>query len=205
MAQFATESIRTLALVGHGTAGKTTLAEALLVKAGAIAGGGQRRARHDRQRFRPDGKELPAFAALLAAAFRNQRHSHPPDRHAGLSGLHRPVDRRAGRRRDRRGRGQCAVRHRDDHVAHDGLGRAAAAVPPRHHQQDRRRERRPARRSWRPSSRRSAASACRSTCPPTAAAASSTASSIRPARRIFRRSRTRTGRSSTRWSRSTRT
>jgi elongation factor G len=40
MAQFATESIRTLALVGHGTAGKTTLAEALLVRTGAITAAG---------------------------------------------------------------------------------------------------------------------------------------------------------------------
>jgi elongation factor G len=36
MAQYATESIRTLALVGHGAAGKTTLAEGLLVKSGAL-------------------------------------------------------------------------------------------------------------------------------------------------------------------------
>ncbi|HEY5307841.1 MAG TPA: GTP-binding protein, partial [Casimicrobiaceae bacterium] len=36
MAQYATESIRTLALVGHGAAGKTTLAENLLVKSGAL-------------------------------------------------------------------------------------------------------------------------------------------------------------------------
>src|SRR5215471_738520 len=36
MAQYATESIRTVALVGHGAAGKTTLAEALLVRAKAI-------------------------------------------------------------------------------------------------------------------------------------------------------------------------
>jgi elongation factor G len=40
MAQFTTANIRTLALVGHGASGKTTLAEALLVKAGAIAAGG---------------------------------------------------------------------------------------------------------------------------------------------------------------------
>lgn len=40
MAQFATANIRTLALVGHGAAGKTTLAEALLLKAGAIAAAG---------------------------------------------------------------------------------------------------------------------------------------------------------------------
>ena len=40
MAHFATENIRTVALVGDGAAGKTTLAEALLAKAGAIAAPG---------------------------------------------------------------------------------------------------------------------------------------------------------------------
>jgi elongation factor G len=37
MAKYSTESIRAVALVGHGGAGKTTLAEALLFKVGAIA------------------------------------------------------------------------------------------------------------------------------------------------------------------------
>src|SRR5215468_8637236 len=36
MAQYATENIRTVALVGHGAAGKTTLAEALLARSKAI-------------------------------------------------------------------------------------------------------------------------------------------------------------------------
>jgi len=40
MAQFATENIRTVALVGDGASGKTSLAEALLAKAGAIATAG---------------------------------------------------------------------------------------------------------------------------------------------------------------------
>ena len=37
MPKYTTENIHTLALVGHGSSGKTTLAEALLAKAGAIA------------------------------------------------------------------------------------------------------------------------------------------------------------------------
>jgi elongation factor G len=40
MTQFTTEKIRTVALVGDGAAGKTTLAEALLLRAGTIAAAG---------------------------------------------------------------------------------------------------------------------------------------------------------------------
>ncbi|MCC7040626.1 MAG: elongation factor G [Burkholderiales bacterium] len=40
MASYATEQIRTVALVGHGAVGKTTLAEALLVKSGALPAAG---------------------------------------------------------------------------------------------------------------------------------------------------------------------
>ena len=40
MAIFTTESIRTVALVGHGASGKTTLAEAMLAKTGAVGAAG---------------------------------------------------------------------------------------------------------------------------------------------------------------------
>src|SRR5690349_20347386 len=40
MAQFATANIRTVALVGDGAAGKSSLAEALLLRAGAISAAG---------------------------------------------------------------------------------------------------------------------------------------------------------------------
>jgi elongation factor G len=40
MSNYSTENIRTVALVGHGATGKTTLAEALLTKAGAIGAAG---------------------------------------------------------------------------------------------------------------------------------------------------------------------
>ncbi len=40
MPKYSTEAIRTVALVGHTGSGKTTLAEALLAKAGAIAAPG---------------------------------------------------------------------------------------------------------------------------------------------------------------------
>ena len=142
MAQFATKDIRTLALVGHGAAGKTTLAEALLPKAGAIQATGSVERGTTDKRLRSARKGVAAFAARIGAASRDTGNARAHDRHARDSRISsdRPSA-RSTRSRPRRRR-QRIRRHRDDHFAHDGMGGEAQTVPPHHHQQDRRREHR---------------------------------------------------------------
>ena len=74
MAQFATENIRTVALVGDGASGKTTLAEALLAKAGAVAAP-------------PD--DAPSILGSRRSHHRHRpaRHGHGEVRHLLDSGL----------------------------------------------------------------------------------------------------------------------
>ena len=77
------ESIRTLALVGPAAAGKTSLAEALLVAGGRDRRAGQRRARHHGQRLRPARAAHAAFAQRRRVLHLDaRRHARPPDRHA---------------------------------------------------------------------------------------------------------------------------
>jgi len=60
-----------VALVGHGAAGKTTLAEQLPGQVRDDRRGWRRRTRDDRFRLRPAGKEHPALAALVGPALRS--------------------------------------------------------------------------------------------------------------------------------------
>ena len=106
--------IRTLALVGQSGSGKTSLAEALLAKAGAVPAAGS----VERGTTVGDYTAAREAAAALPEARRLQLrlpgHENPSARHAGLPGLPRPRPARAGGGRDRRDGDQRAERHRDD-------------------------------------------------------------------------------------------
>ena len=204
MASFATENIRTVALVGDGAAGKTTLAEALLTRAGAIPAAGsvergttvsdfdpleksyQHSLRASLLHFETDGTRVhlidtPGFPDFIGQSI------------GALDAVETAavvINAQAGI--------EMITSRMMEWAAKRKLCRLVVD------QQDRRRERRPARRAGGSPGGVRQANACRSTCRRTAASASSTASSIRRATPISRRSRRRTARSSTRWSRSTR-
>ena len=204
MANYATSNIRTVALVGQGGAGKTTLAEALLLASGAIKDAGTVERGTTVSDFDPLEKSWQhSLRASVVHLDTQDTRIHLIDT-PGFPDFHRPGDRRARCRRDRGGRRQRAVRHRDDRVADDGLGSEAPPLPPRHRQQDRRGKRRSAGPPRVDPVAVRQRSACRSICPPAAASASSTASSIPTANPTSRRSAARTARSSIRSSRSTR-
>ena len=115
MANYATSNIRTVALVGQGASGKTTLAEALLLKAGAIKEAGSVERGTTVSDFDPLEKtyQHSLRASVLHLETQDTR-IHLVDT-PGFPGFHRPGDRRARRGRDRGRRRQRAGRHRDDH------------------------------------------------------------------------------------------
>ena len=156
-----TTSIRTLALVGPAAAGKTSLAEALLCRAGAIGAPGSLERGSTVSDFDPLERQGAAFAEHGADAHAPRRHPHPPDRHPGHARLPRPVAAGAGSGRDGGGGDRRSDRHRDDGRADDELCGTARALPHDHRQQDRRRRTSTWRAWWRRSRPRSARSACR--------------------------------------------
>ena len=180
MANYATGSIRTIALVGHGASGKTTLAEALLVQGrrasrSAEASSAARRSATSTRWRRPTSIRCDRRCCISTT---NGTRVHLIDT-PGFPDFIGAVDRRARCGGDRRGRRQRAGRHRDDHLADDGLGRRSANCAGLIvvNKIDAENVDLPGVLSAHPV-RRSARNACRSTCRRTAASASSTASSI---------------------------
>ena len=98
---FPTAKIRNVALVGHGGAGKTTLAEALLFVAGAIPRMGRVEDGNTVCDFDPEEQKRRISVSLALAPVRARGPQGQRDRHAGLRRLRRRRRRRAPRRRPR--------------------------------------------------------------------------------------------------------
>ena len=105
---------RSVVLAGHAGSGKTTLAEHLLFKTGALARLGKVDDGTRRARLRARGAEAPGVAQRRGRHVRRRRHDRHHGRHARLPGLRRrghlgdgrlrrraPRRRRHGRRRGR--------------------------------------------------------------------------------------------------------
>ena len=145
MANYATSNIRTVALVGQGASGKTTLAEALLLKAGAIKAPGSVERGTTVSDFDPLEKtyQHSLRASVLHLETRRTRASTSstrpgfPDFIGQAIGALDAVETVAVVVNAQTGVEMITI-------ADDGLGGEAQAVPPHRRQQDRRRERRPA-------------------------------------------------------------
>ena len=143
------DKVRNVALVGHAGAGKTTLAEALLVADRRAAPGRPGRGRHDLPRHRGGGDPAAALGVARRGDRRARRAPDQPARHPRLARLRGRAARRPARRRRgpvRRLGGQRRRRH--DRGALGGVRGGRHAPGRRHHPArpgpGRRRRRRPA-------------------------------------------------------------
>ena len=125
MANVPTERIRNVALLGHGGAGKTSVAEALLYVAGTISRVGRVEDGNTVCDFDPEEHKRQISVSLALAPFEWERPQGQPHRHARLRRLRRRRRRGAACRRPRdlrgvRGRGRGGADR--DRLAH-GRGR----------------------------------------------------------------------------------
>ncbi len=125
--------IRTLALVGQAGSGKTTLAEALLAKAGAIPAAGSVERGTTVCDYAPLEKQLQHSLKLAVASFDAKVDGEPTRIHLldtpGYPDFARPRASRARGGRDRGDRDQRAERHRDDdRPLHAVGGRSAGST-----------------------------------------------------------------------------
>ena len=134
---YSTSDIRNIALVGQAGAGKTLLAEALLAQSGAIQAKGSLARGTTVCDFDPQEKALLHSLDAAICGFETPGPARQHDRHAGISGLPRPHPVRARGGRDRGDRRERGERRRADDPAHDGIREGARPVPAHRRQQDR--------------------------------------------------------------------
>ena len=135
------DRIRNVALISHGGAGKTSLAEAMLFDAGAISRLGTVEAGTTTLDWDPDEHTAQPEHQPLDRLARARRRAHHPRGYARLRRL--PGRRGRGTRRRRRGdrRHRRLGRGRGRHRGGLEAGRCARPPAPRVHQQDGPRER----------------------------------------------------------------
>ena len=127
MAKYAVEDIRNIAFCGHKSSGKTTLVDQMLTSTGDV----------NRPASVDDGTSICDFddeekahkytIEAKRGPLRPRRQALQRDRHARLSRLHRPDDRRHARRRHGGDRDQRPVGHRGEHAPRVRTRRARPA------------------------------------------------------------------------------
>ena len=88
------DDIRNIAVCGHGSSGKTTLVDQLLVKTGAVSGQPSVDAGTSICDFDEEEKHHKHSIEASVVHFDHARQAVQRDRHAGLPRPHRPDDRR---------------------------------------------------------------------------------------------------------------
>ena len=127
MPKYAVEQIRNIVFCGHGSAGKTTLVDKILTTTGAVS----RPASVDDGTsicdFDEEEKHHKYTIEASVVHFDHGGKQFHADRHARLSRLHRPGDRRDAGRRHGGDRDQRPIGHRSQHAAGVRRGQARPA------------------------------------------------------------------------------
>ena len=160
MAKYPVADIRNIAFCGHGSAGKTTLVDRMLLPHRHVQPAGQRRRRHQHLRLRRRREAAQVHDRVHGGPFRPCRQALSSDRHPGLSRLYRPDDRRLAGGGHGGGGDQRPVGHRGEHPAGVRRGEEGGAGAAHRAQQDGRARTSISPSWWRTSRRCSARRAC---------------------------------------------
>ena len=89
MKEYTPDHLRNVSLIGHGGAGKTSLAEAMLFSAGSTTRLGRVEEGNTLSDYHPDEieRQISINTSLLFCEWKGEQDQHP--RHARVHGLHR--------------------------------------------------------------------------------------------------------------------